>query len=41
MEENKRRRAVNHVIIFTSDAENADVKQVRLKTWLVILIVII
>lgn len=34
MEEKKRRRITNHVLIVTSDAEDADVKQFRIRTWM-------
>lgn len=33
MEEKKRRRIKNHVLIVTSDAVDADVKQFRVRTW--------
>ena len=39
METSKRRPLTNHVIIVTSDAADANVKQFRIKTWLSILLV--
>lgn len=39
METNKHKTLTNHVIIVTSDAVDANVKQIKIKTWLLVLIV--
>ena len=41
MDTNNRRPLTNHVIIVTSDAVDANVKQFRIKTWLLVLIVML
>ena len=41
MEEKKRKPITNHVLILTSDAQDAGVKQFRIRTWIVGLAVIL
>lgn len=41
MEERKRRRITNHVLIVTSDAEDANVKQFRMRTWILGVVVVL
>lgn len=41
MESNKHKSLTNHVIIVTSDAVDANVKQFKIKTWILILVVMI
>ena len=40
MKERKHKRKLNHVLILTSDAADANVKQFRIRAWLVEVIVI-
>ena len=41
MEERKRRRITNHVLIVTSDAEDASVRQFRIRTWVLGVVVVL
>lgn len=41
MEQKKHKRKTNHVIIVTSDAVDADVKQFRIRPWLLQLLIIV
>lgn len=41
METKKRKSLTNHVIIVTSDAADANVKQFRMKTWLLVAIIFV
>lgn len=41
MEAKKRKSLTNHVIIVTSDAVDANVRQFKIKTWLLLLVIIV
>lgn len=41
MQDNKKKQKKNHVVIFTSDADNASVKQIRIKPWILETIIVI